>query len=201
LFHAPDDGGKSSSPPAPASAELIAAAGRAKDFHHASEKIAASGAWASKAYIFYSTGHLTTQRINIGLREEQEWNTFDMFNHLQYGTARPAQWSGSGKNADDEKEHWVDYEQWVVDDGRAYKKIWRLSATRDTNGDGTVPLSSQLGFGGPINVFRRLPGSPEHVPAPNSEWLWERVIDVLLGYDVTKHLVPPSNQPHKEPQT
>jgi hypothetical protein len=168
-------------------------ASRAKAFHDASEKVAASGAWASKAYVFYSTGHPTTQRISISFMGDLEWSRYDLFRDLEDGTARPAQSAGSGKNAAGEKEHWVDYEQWVVDGGRAFKRFWRLSAIRDEHGDGTVPLCSQLGFGGAINVFKPLPEKPAHVPAPNSFWLWKRVIDVLLGYDVTKHLVPAGN--------
>jgi len=172
-------------------------AGRAKAFHEASEAVAAKGDWASKAYIFYSTGSLTTQVIKIESAGERRcWSVVDLISPnnsstLGDGTARvSAPRKGSRKNANDEKEHWVEYEQWVVDGDNMYKRFWKLSAIQDRDGDGTVPLCSQIGFGGPVKVFKPLPGAPEHVPAPNSQWLWNRVVDVLWGYDVTKHLVP-----------
>jgi hypothetical protein len=166
-------------------------AGRAKAFHEASERLAASGAWASKAYLFYSTGSPTptTQSIKIELIEQRQcWSAIDLISpnlswQLAEGTARP-----SRKNTSHDGKHCVEYEQWVVDGDKMFKRFWRLSAVQDKNGDGTVPLCSQIGFGGDINVFKALPGAPDHVPAPNNEWMWSRVIDVLLGYDVTKYL-------------
>jgi hypothetical protein len=170
---------------------------KAKDFHETSENVAASGAWASKAYIFYSTGTATTQAIRIEkIREVRCWSVVGLIqpnlsSTLGDGTARPsAPKNCAGQNADGEGENWVEYEQWVVEGESMYKRFWKLSAIRDKDGDGTVPLCSQLGFGGPANVFKPLPGAPAHVPAPNSQWLWNRVIEVLLGYDVTQHLVP-----------
>jgi hypothetical protein len=44
-------------------------AGKAQAFHEASEAVAAKGAWADKAFIFYSKGHPTTGRVIIEQHE------------------------------------------------------------------------------------------------------------------------------------
>lgn len=60
-------------------------------------------------------------------------------------------------------------------------------------GDGTVPTVSQLAdIAGwkRAALFSAIPGDPEHVPAPNSAWLWDRIADVLQHADVAKHTIP-----------
>ena len=80
------------------------------------------------------------------------------------------------------------FEQWIFEGpSHVAKRFWKLGAKRE-DGDGTVPLRSLLGFGGPAKIFNPLPGSPEHVPAPNSDWLWDRVLEVLQGVNVQQHL-------------
>ena len=72
---------------------------------------------------------------------------------------------------------------------RAHQYLWELSAERSTAGDATVPVCSQLGVGIKANVFKPLPGHPKHMDAPNSQWLWNRIIDVLQGAEVKNALV------------
>lgn len=57
-------------------------------------------------------------------------------------------------------------------------------------GDGTVPTHSQIADLASWNestLFKPTPGAPMHVPAPNTQWIWERVLDVLNGKDVSEH--------------
>lgn len=172
--------------------------GKARAFHESSESAAASGAWASKAFIFYSkTLHAKTTG-SVTIKKQSEAGPFTAVQlavsegiPINYsvltGSARPS----STKTADSS----LDVDQWVVEGGSHFKRRWRISYSK-IEGDGTVPLRSLLGFGGPAKVFKPLllnqfkpsEGGPEHVPAPNSFWAWQRVIEVLQGYDVNKHL-------------
>ncbi len=160
----------------------------AREFHAASEAAAGKDGWAPKTYIFYSTGSDTTQQIRVEkVRDHLCYNLVALIepnpvSSLPDGTARPSKPSVRSEG--------VEYEQWLEENGKLYKRFWKLYAVRDKNGDGTVPLCSQLGFGGPAHVFRPLPGGPEHANAPNTPWLWRRILDVLLEYDVTRFLVP-----------
>jgi len=58
-------------------------------------------------------------------------------------------------------------------------------------------LRSLLGFGGPVKyVFKALEGnpgdpSPDHTHAPNSDWLWDRVIELLQGVEPKAEYVHP----------
>jgi lecithin:cholesterol acyltransferase len=156
---------------------------RAKAFHKSSEEIAKSGKWKDKAFIFYSKGHDTTMRVVIKSEGSQDCqnnvvalirpsNTID---DLTSGRAHPPEPSGS--------DGVLHVEQWDGSNG-LFKRFWSVSRVTG-DGDGTVPLPSLLGFGGPAKVFKALPGNPEHVPAPNSDFLWDRVMELLEGFDVS----------------
>jgi len=165
-----------------------ALAKKAEQFHIESEAAAASGAWADKAFIFYSKGHPTTTSVFIQAEGETDCGdnivalikpsntTSDLYD----GIAHPPEPSDRS-----EERH---FEQWIfAGPSHVAKRFWKLGAKRE-DGDGTVPLRSLLGFGGPAKIFNPLPGSPEHVPAPNSDWLWDRVLEVLQGVNVQQHL-------------
>ena len=163
-------------------------ADNARVFHEKSEDAARSGAWAEKAYIFYSNTKdgkkkPTTNKIKITGPPRGE-----PLGHSHPGFPDGG-WDWVDRlppgPSDDQKGRTV--EQWA-DLGRVYGKYkWLLSA-ETTAGDSTVPISSQLGFGGKANVFQPLIKGPEHTDAPNSDWLCERVIDVLLGENVKRYL-------------
>jgi hypothetical protein len=160
---------------------------RALAFHRASEAVAASGTWADKAFIFYSKNHPTTGRVVIssGGVKDCDDNIVALIApsntivDLVDGRAHPPPPSTVNGT--------VQMEQWANSEGRLFKRFWNLSAVQE-DGDGTVPLCSLLGFGGPAKVFQPLPKDPQHAPAANSEWLWDRVIEVLEGFDVSNFL-------------
>jgi hypothetical protein len=164
---------------------------QAQTFHETSERIAAGGTWAEKAYIFYTKEHDTTVSVKIepqgGLTQ---CNVVSMYsdanttNTFLDGEAKPAE--------PKESENPLVVEQWQYQAGTLWRAHSQVSATTD-DGDGTVPRVSLLGFGGPAKVFKPLPGNPKHVPAPNSEWLWSRVMDVLQGHDVSDFLLTSAN--------
>jgi pimeloyl-ACP methyl ester carboxylesterase len=156
-------------------------AAKAQLFHAQSEKAALGSAWAERAYIFYSNTKdaPTTGQIKITSAPGEPLGI-----HLVGIT-----WMGSLPQGPSDKDGVRTVEQWGVDPGLGYWKYnWLLSAA-ETEGDSTVPISSQLGFGGPAKVFTPLPGGPKHSDAPNSDFLWDRVIDVLLGEEVSRHLI------------
>jgi len=94
------------------------------------------------------------------------------------------------------------FETWKRDGTSVLREKWRIASLRQIDGDGTVPLSSLIGFGGNANVFKRLPEDgvptektalahacgPQHVPSPNSPWAWARIVEVLQGMDVRENL-------------
>lgn len=155
-------------------------------FHKASEAAAATGKWAKKSYIFYSKiPSTTTGQVLLYKVSDTPSSVAELIQPggttrgVIDGKARPFEMVNANKSRD--------YDQWICLGDSYIKRKWRLSV-RKVDGDGTVPLVSLLGFGGPAKVFKALPGNPEHVPAPNSEWLWQRVVEVLQGYNVDKHL-------------
>jgi len=161
---------------------------KAQRFHEESEKVAASGTWADKAFIFYSKiPDSTTGRIVISSGGSKDCGQ-NMPSLLFPGCSVTTWMEGEGHPPEPTKIGGaLQVEQWEAKDGHLFKRFWTVSAAR-VEGDGTVPLRSLLGFGGPAKVFQALPGNPPHVPAPNSEWLWDRVIELLQGEDVRKYL-------------
>lgn len=58
-----------------------------------------------------------------------------------------------------------------------------VEAVEQAIGDGTVPSVSQIAdlgkWGENSKLMTPTPGNPEHVPAPNSEWIWQQVYRVF----------------------
>jgi hypothetical protein len=90
-----------------------------------------------------------------------------------------------------------------------WKFFWNITAIL-VDGDGTVPRASLLGIGSPrAKIFNAIPDNPEHVPAPNHNFVWDRVLDVLTARSVSAHLASdpainpttPQNQPWAETAT
>jgi hypothetical protein len=157
----------------------------ARKFHEESEKAAATGKWKDKAYIFYSkaekptTGGAFIEKLSEHKTREIKDLT-GTIGALNDGTPRPIR--GAVESA-------FEWQQWAIEGDDYVKRKWRLSV-QNVEGDSTVPLVSLLGFGGDAKVFKPIPEKDhqEHVPAPNSVWLWRCMIEVLQGYDVSKHL-------------
>jgi len=163
-------------------------AGRAAKFHEQSESDI--GQSTVELYIFWSEKNATPGSVDIELDGAPENISLlemgipvnDYFNEGKY----PAydingdfdfrfQWWTSKRTRE-----WVKFSGKIID------------------GDGTVPRASLLGIGTPnAKIFAPLPGNPAHVPAPNSEWLWDRVLDVLTSRNVSSYLVnePAVNKP------
>jgi hypothetical protein len=166
-------------------------AGRAMQFHKTSEANAASGKWADKAFIFYSKHvkdgkPVTTVRVSIKANGSK--NCGNSIPALIQPQTINQDWSEGNAHPpvpEKQSDKSLSIEQWVEDSGSYSKQFWTLDREAG-EGDGTVPLSSLLGFGGPAKVFAALPGGPNHVSAPNSDWLWDRVMEVLQGYDTSK---------------
>jgi len=103
-------------------------------------------------------------------------------------------------------------ESWTRQEENLLRETWRFATLRQIDGDGTVPLLSLIGFGGDVNVFKKLilkPNEkgdksafgPAHVDAPNHPWAWDRIIDVLQDTHQNEHFarrVPlPSTSPEE----
>jgi hypothetical protein len=85
--------------------------------------------------------------------------------------------------------------QWGANEGGFDYTLWELAANRAPfSGDTTVPLESLTAARNGTTIFRRLPhhktmasktnppgrfDGPNHVDAPQSIWLWDKVIDVI----------------------
>jgi hypothetical protein len=166
-------------------------------FHQASEATAQSGAWKDKAFIFYSkfkakptTGSVVLS--SLGQDVDCHSNVVALISpegvipDLIPGTAHPPE-PQKANGA-------LQVEQWDVDpvSRSAFKRFWQISTTT-IDGDGTVPVPSLLGFGGPARVFTAIPQDPDHTHAPNSPFVWDRVLDVLQGDDFDGFLLKTAN--------
>lgn len=162
---------------------------KARVFHQESETAAAKGAWAEKAYIFYSNTKdgekkPTTSQIKVTYFPPGKALGYRVPDYPEMGL----NWLDDVPPEPSDKHDVRTVEQWGEGPGLGYwKYTWLLSAAT-TEGDSTVPISSQLGFGGPAKAFKPLLGGPEHAEAPNKVEMWERAIEVLLGEDVEGHL-------------
>ena len=164
-------------------------AANAARFHSQSEALIGSS--PVELYIFWSQNNATSGAVNIQLDgSPQKMDVFtmgvstdDYFNSGRYPTY------GISAGFDFRFQWWKshDVRQWVKFTGKL------------VDGDGTVPRASLLGIGtSKAKIFRAIPGDPAHVPAPNAEYVWERVLDVLTGRDVSSFLdndAKPENKP------
>jgi hypothetical protein len=169
---------------------------KARDFHAICETQLGDANWSEKAYIFYAKGRRTTQRLRIEKLGDDEYCpsvpallSFDPHRTIgqwREGNARPRK---SFEHSDAEGRKRLEYEEWIVKDGELWRRVWALSADK-CDGDETVPVCSQLGFGAKANVFTKIPDDPKHMESPNCSWVWDRIIEVLQGADVSGFLIP-----------
>jgi hypothetical protein len=184
-----------------------ALAERAAQFHAACEKVGREGVWKDRAFIFYSVGKKATT-LSIEARQvfRKEYTSLVEFlvgvgipvHRLTDETIEPAEHDGSPepRPMGDLQEEGVRVVELWSKHGTVYRQErWRFATLRQVEGDGTVPLRSLLGFGGPVTVFKKLVHGgedqvtgPLHQDAPNHPWAWARVIDVLQGHDVEEYL-------------
>ena len=224
---------------------------RARAFFETSERIAAAGEWANKAYIFFSlTKDATMTQLNLSIAHKRTYSDRESFvrgEHVSHesfarGVARPPAPHFSERKYGEIPEHVaspqqheleneisdgvVTYSSWSREpDGNLtatdYKLQWPVfqvfakggSVLVRPQGDATVPLSSQLGFGGPANVFKRtlsdgnedypeerrssqrddkehfdFRDGPVHKAAANPRQVWKRVLLMLQGHQCDAEL-------------
>ena len=143
-------------------------------------------------YIFWSQKNPTTGSVDMQFDGAPE-----KMNILAMGVA-PVDYINQGK-----------YPQYTINTNFDFRFQWWMSQSERqwvkvtgklVDGDGTVPRASLLGIGtSKAKIFQPIPGDPAHVPAPNADYVWDRVLDVLTGRDVAGYVVEvkPENQPWK----
>jgi hypothetical protein len=165
-------------------------AARAQKFHEESEAIARSGAWADKAYVFYSlTEAPTTLSTHLERVSEAEYPNIAAFLKaeripmlaFERGEAVPPSGTEKITLADGRSAPALTWHQWTVTaDGRYKRTVWRIYVVnRPKSGDSTVPVRSLLGFGGRAHVFK--PTDKPHPEATDDVRVWTGVIRVLQG--------------------
>jgi hypothetical protein len=164
-------------------------AGNAARFHRLSEE--QIGNSAVELYIFWSQNNSTTGSVGLKLDGTPEKTDVlsmgvsidDYFLDGKYPVYR------ASASFDFRFQWWKERNsrQWV-----------KFTATL-VDGDGTVPRASLLGIGtSNAKIFLPIPGDPAHVPAPNADFVWDRVLDVLTQRDISGYLansVKPENAP------
>jgi hypothetical protein len=189
---------------------------KATQFHDDCEGVARLGNWADRSYIFYSINkNPTTLGIEAQLESAEEFPNLESFLHAVGWTAEkarkrnvipPPRKEGTLAKRDlaEPLEQGVFHvENWSKRGAIYRREKWRFATVQQIFGDGTVPLSSLIGFGGPVNVFRKVIGEKDngderhpdedirglaHSKAPNHPWCWRRVVEVIEGHDVSDHL-------------
>src|SRR5207244_2450072 len=115
-------------------------AARAKKFHEESEQEAGSGAWASKAYIFYSVAKAPTMlSVHFECVAQTEFHSFvplldaEGFGVLHFadGDVIPPRREEEYKLSDGRTIPAPIAHQWTVQDGRFFRSIWRLHGVNE----------------------------------------------------------------------
>jgi hypothetical protein len=161
---------------------------RARKFHEESEAIAASGKWKDKAFIFYSVSpQPTTLSVHFEQADQREYTSvrdllaaegLDVL-QLHRGEGLPKR--GLENEQRENQPPSLICHQWTRKSKTSLlTTAWRVYARSAPDaGDGTVPIRSLLGFGGPAKVFKPLPAQPGHVEAPNDPLVWDRIMRTL----------------------
>jgi hypothetical protein len=161
----------------------------AKVFHEESEAEARSGRWAKKAYIFYSVAKAPTmlsvhyERLGgneypdlVALLDAERMPLWKFTDGEAIPPRREEEFTLSG----DRTVPAPVVHQWNAVPRSYRRTVWRLHGeNRPFAGDGTVPTRSLLGFGGPAQVVKPVPGGPDHTTAPNEEYVWDMIMRIL----------------------
>lgn len=189
----------------------------ASAFHSKCEEWAVRGPWADRCYLFYSVAEeATTLCLDAKLVHAEELPVVEFLKAVGVTMAdtrgevvlpprkriAPDDTSVGEKELKEKGDVWV-VERWYPSPRFMYghrlfgREVWRFATLRQVDGDGTVPLESQLGFGGKAKVFKRIEDradgtGPAHVPASNHPWVWDRILETLQGRDPKEHLAKPN---------